>query len=181
MKSTLKAAGLILAAVVLGLMTVQGTYALWNTAAPSNAGTIQAADFNILVNGSPMTPGPLTLNVGDVAKGQPRYQSVTVENAVNVTESSPLRLQASLVGLGPVKGFDGYLTVTAATVPIATACDLVAATQYTATPPAPVLAKDAPQKICLKADLNPNTPIAYLGRTIASTITLTVAQTAPVK
>ncbi|MCQ2001786.1 hypothetical protein [Arthrobacter zhaoxinii] len=181
MKSTLKAAGLILAAVVLGLMTVQGSYALWNTTAPSNAGTIQAADFNILVNGSPMTPGPLAVNMGDVAKGQARYQSITVENAVNVTDSSPLRLQASLVGLGPVKDFAGYLTVTAAAVPISSACDLLSANQYTSVSPAPVLTKGAPQKICLKAELNPNTPTAYLGRNVASTITLNVAQTAPAK
>lgn len=41
----LKATGLVLTAVLLGMLTVQGSYALWNKAGSSNAGTIQAADF----------------------------------------------------------------------------------------------------------------------------------------
>ena len=45
--TTLKAAGLVLIAVVLGMLTVQGSYALWNKSVSSNAGTVQAADFRI--------------------------------------------------------------------------------------------------------------------------------------
>ncbi len=43
----LKAAGLVLIAVVLGLLTVQGSYALWNKTVNAGAGTIQSADFRI--------------------------------------------------------------------------------------------------------------------------------------
>ncbi|UWX97993.1 hypothetical protein N2K95_04800 [Arthrobacter zhaoxinii] len=177
---SLKAAGLILAAVVLGLMTVQGSYALWNTIAPSNAGTIQAADFRIDVNNVEMTP-TFDFPVGQLSRGGKAVKYFEVKNSVNVTAASPLRIQASLAGLGPVKGFDGHLTVTAAAVAAGTNCDTLAPNRYTPVSPAPVLAKGAPQGICLKAELSPSTPSAYLGRDIASTVTLNVAQTAPVK
>ena len=123
MKKALKAAGLIAAAVVLGLLTAQGSYALWNTTAPANAGTVQAADFKILLNNVEMSkPTPIALDIGELAPGTPAYTSLTVANKVNVTAASPLKLQPSLTGLVPVDTFGGNLTVTTAVATAGKAC-----------------------------------------------------------
>ncbi|WAP51141.1 hypothetical protein OL239_14825 [Arthrobacter sp. ATA002] len=99
----LKAAGLIVAAVVLGLMTVQGSYALWNAVVPSNAATIQAADFRVKVGPTLMTPGQqfnlpaVTLSTANNASVSP----VSVAGAVNVTSESPF-LSTTTVKVNPV-------------------------------------------------------------------------------
>lgn len=101
MKSTrtLKATGLVLIAVVLGLLTVQGSYALWNKAVSSNAGTIQAADFRIsltdtitsnftnmtLPDGTAATLQLSTTPIGVVNPGQSTYAGVQVGNVTNAS------------------------------------------------------------------------------------------------
>ncbi|MBO0908173.1 hypothetical protein [Arthrobacter sunyaminii] len=89
----LKATGLILAAVVLGLMTVQGSYALWNAAVPSNAGTIQAADFKVTVKDTLLSPGQeLQLPAAKLSMASRELITpVSVASAVNVTRDSPFR------------------------------------------------------------------------------------------
>ena len=173
----LKAAGLILAAVVLGLMTVQGSYALWNSAVTANAGTIQAADFSILVDRTDMTTTPINFAAGQLTRGgKPAIKYFEVTNNVNVTANSPLRIQASLTGLGAVNGFDGHLTVKAAAVTAGTNCDLVGAGAYSTAPKIPILVKNVPQGICLKAELSGTTPTQYLGREFTMQPALVVAQ-----
>ena len=99
MKSTraLKATGLVLIAVVLGMLTVQGSYALWNTAATASAGTVQAADFRIsltdtvtstvtdmtLANGTSATLKLSTTALGTVNPGHSVYAGVEVGNVTN--------------------------------------------------------------------------------------------------
>lgn len=43
-----------LGAVLAGMFGVQGAWALWSAHAPANAGTVQAADFRVDLNGTPM-------------------------------------------------------------------------------------------------------------------------------
>ena len=177
----LKAAGLVLVAVVLGLMTVQGSYALWNTTAPSNAGTIQAADFRVLVNGTPMPAASISnLSLGDMARGSAKYTKLEIANEVNVTAASPLVLQPSLIGLTPVDNLGGKLTVRTAQVPAGTNCSQV--TSYApGLPKLPVLAKGTPQTVCVKVELAADTPASQLGKPINIPVTVSVAQTAPAK
>ncbi|WP_146363535.1 hypothetical protein [Arthrobacter yangruifuii] len=185
MRSTLKAAGLILAAVVLGLMTVQGSYALWNTMAPSNAGTLQAADFNILVNGSPMTPGPVAIQIpGTIGKGVNVYAPITVQNTVNVTQNSPLVLAATASVYAPVDNFGGNLTVKTAVLQAGHTCESMPPAFYAAVPyPAATHSVTLPwqgaQTICVQATLNRNTPAALMGKDVKINAKLSVAQVAP--
>ena len=175
----LKAAGLIIAAVVLGLMTVQGTYALWNTAAPSNAGTIQSSNFSILVNSAEMSDTPVVLNIGELTRGTAAYTSLTVKN--NVNASSALRIQPSLTGLVPVDNFGGNLTVKTV-LPAGVQCSAISAATYDAAPRIPVmpqLAIGATQNVCFKVELKSGTPAGYLGQSIDIPITLNVAQIPP--
>lgn len=178
----LKAAGLILAAVVLGLMAVQGTYALWNAAAPSKAGTVQSANFSILVNNAEMTSTPVALNIGELARGSAAYTSLAVTN--NVNSGSALRVQPSLAGLVPTDTFGGNLTVKTVLAAAGAQCAAIPAATYDAAPriPAmPALGIGVTQNICFKVELKAATPSAMLGTPINIPITLNVAQIAPTK
>ncbi|MCC9205449.1 hypothetical protein [Arthrobacter sp. zg-Y769] len=184
MKSTLKAAGLILAAVVLGLLTVQGTYALWNTTAPSNAGTIQAADFRILVNGTEMTSGPMTIQIpGTLGKGKSTYAQIAVQNSVNVTQDSPLALKVDALVYAPVGDFGRNLTAKTAVLRSGYTCDTMPANSYAAVSVTAAhsvtLPRLATQTICIQASLNVNTPAAQMGKEFKINANLTVAQVAP--
>jgi predicted ribosomally synthesized peptide with SipW-like signal peptide len=173
----LKAAGLILAAVVLGLMTVQGSYALWNAAVTATPGTVQSADFNILVNNVNMATTP-SLNVGELTPGKPAYVPLMVTNAVNVTADSPLVLQASVTGLNPVNTFEGNLTVKSAVIQGAAVC--TPELPYAAgAPQLPVLGIKATQTICFKVELSGSTPAQLLGAKVEIPVSLSVAQVAP--
>lgn len=99
----LKAAGLVLAAVVLGLLTVQGSYALWNKAVSVNAGTIQAASFDVEMtsaNGSSLmtrangSKGTVPLNAGTVNAGASSYTGVKLTNMSNASGEFTLRASA---------------------------------------------------------------------------------------
>lgn len=181
----MKAAGLILAAVVLGLMAVQGTYALWNTTAPSNAGTIQAADFRILVNGTEMKPGPLAVQIpGTLAKGKSAYAPITVQNSVNVTETSPLALTLKATVNAPADDFGRNLTVKTGVLRTGYTCESLPAASYAAVPsPAAnhsvTLPWQAAQTICVQVSLSAKTPAAQMGKEIKIDANLTVAQVAP--
>ncbi|MCC9146149.1 MULTISPECIES: hypothetical protein [unclassified Arthrobacter] len=179
MKSLLKAAGLILAAVVLGLMTVQGSYALWNVMVPQNAGTVQAADFTVLVNEANMASTPaLALNAGGLNRGTAAYTAVRVTNTVNVTAQSPLVLQPS-VSLPPAASMlNGNLTVATTVLPGSTSCPENLAYKAGA-PVLPVLATGTTQTICFKVSLNSNTPANQLGQPVNIPVNLSVAQLAP--
>lgn len=93
-KHALKASGLVLAAVVLAMFTVQGSYALWNKSAGSGAGTVQAADFRIsltdtqasrvtemtLPDGTAATLALSSTAAGALMPGQSSYAGVQVNN-----------------------------------------------------------------------------------------------------
>lgn len=93
----LKAAGLVLVAILLAMLTVQGSYALWNKAVSSNAGTVKAADFRIsltdtdtnrvtdmtLANGTAATLSLSTAPAGLIIPGQSTYSGVRVGNVTD--------------------------------------------------------------------------------------------------
>jgi hypothetical protein len=65
---SLRAAALIAAAVLLGLLTVQGSYALWNVGTSAAPGTVSAASFTVNLTGSPSGQvTPMTLAGGQAA------------------------------------------------------------------------------------------------------------------
>ena len=106
----LKAAGLILAAVALGLMTVQGSYALWNAAAAANAGTIQAASFDVeMFNGTGQvlmtqangSQGIIGLDVGTVNAGASAYTGVRLTNTSNAGGTFTIQASAGAADISP--------------------------------------------------------------------------------
>lgn len=113
----LKAAGLVLAALVLGLMTAQGSYALWNAGTQANAGTIQAASFDVVMdNGTgPVlmtqadgSKGTVALNVGTVNAGSSAYTRVVLTNNSNAGGSFTINASA---GAAQISSFPELWTV----------------------------------------------------------------------
>lgn len=94
-----KATALVLIAIMLGLLTVQGSYALWNKAADANAGTVPAAHFRIgltdtetnrftdmtLSDGTSATISLSTTPAGVVLPGHSTYAGVQLVNATNAS------------------------------------------------------------------------------------------------
>ncbi|WP_312180573.1 hypothetical protein [Arthrobacter sp.] len=102
----LKAAGLIFAAMALGLMTAQGSYAVWNAGATAAAGTVQAAGFDVeMDNGSGAavlmtqndgSQGTVALNVGTVNAGASSFTAVKLTN--NSDAGGDFTIRASVAG-----------------------------------------------------------------------------------
>lgn len=169
----LKAAGLVLAAVVLGLLTVQGSYALWNAAVSAKAGTVQSSNFSILVNGAEMASmtQPVALNLAELRPGESTYTQVTVKNNVNAT--SAMRVKPTLTVGAATNGFAGHLTVQTVRPAAGQSCETAA---YPQAPDLGVIEKTATASICVRATLAANTPAALLGNSTTVPVTLTVSQ-----
>jgi len=112
---TIKATGLVLLAVVLGLLTVQGSYALWNTAAASSAGSVQAADFRVsltdtktsqitdmtLADGTAANLSLSTTPTGVLTPGQSTYAGVQLGNVTNAGGDFTIRAGTGTPAIGP--------------------------------------------------------------------------------
>lgn len=170
----LKAAGLVLAAVVLGLMTVQGSYALWNAAAAAKLGTVQAANFSILVDGHEIGSQPLNPVFADLKPNATSFSApVTVKNNVNATR--PMTVEPVL-SLDTVEGpLAPYLEVQARMVAGTQACTAATfeARQIS------MIAQGGTATVCFKVKLSPDTRPELLGNSAAVPVRLTVNQVPP--
>ncbi|NMR30391.1 hypothetical protein [Crystallibacter degradans] len=130
-KSIMKASALLAAAIVLGFLTVQGTYALWNKMVPVGAGTIQAADFRVsltdLSTGVPIdmtdsagTSALVSLKpTGSPSPGKPAYAGVRISNVTNAGSDFAVRASTGDVSITNVApGLSGLLSVNMQAVPI---------------------------------------------------------------
>ena len=91
MKRMLTMAGLVLAATLLGLLTVQGTLALWNTTASSTAQSLATAEFAVSVKSGEgatqyLTDGDSVVALAgqnNLLPGETRTTAIRVGNASN--------------------------------------------------------------------------------------------------
>ncbi|SEE63755.1 hypothetical protein SAMN04489740_1998 [Arthrobacter alpinus] len=196
MKSTrtLKATGLVLIAVVLALLTVQGSYALWNTAANANAGTVTAADFQVsltdtitttstnmtLANGTAATLALSTTPVGVVIPGQSTYAGVQLGNDTNA--GGDFTVQA-ITGTPVISNSAGSALAPHLSIKVVAATSLqqcsTPALYATATSSAPAtmeLAKSAKGVFCFQVTLAATMPANLSGQSAAVAIPITVNQ-----
>jgi len=191
----LRAAALIAAAVLLGLLTVQGTYALWNAATTGAPGTVQAASFTVNLTGTPSGQAtPMTLAGGQSASlalttqnavlspGTATYANVLVGNAsdaggafsIGVTAGAPTLVNNAGGSLAT------YLTVNAKTG--TTAADCTATTGYstplnaTSSLTSAAVPKAASIYMCFEVRLSSAAPAAVKGQSVNITIPLTARQ-----
>jgi hypothetical protein len=186
----LRAAALIAAAVLLGLLTVEGSYALWSVAASAAPGTVTSASFDVNLSG-PSTPSTnMTLAGGQSAivsvnPSGSLTPGIAVYSNVSVTNNSDAGGQFNLsVATGPAaKSNVGpgdlaqYLTISAKFAANAAACGTTAYTNIAAAGLAPVaVAKLASTTLCFEVKLASNAPAAVKGQSVTITIPLSATQ-----
>ncbi|APX01284.1 hypothetical protein [Arthrobacter sp. QXT-31] len=185
----LRAAALVAAAVLLGLLTVQGSYALWSAAAAAAPGTVTSASFDVNLAGAPSnqltsmtvagTPANLAVTTQSIPlaalmPGTAVYASITATNNsdaggqfnISVTSGAPVLTNAGGGSLAT------YLTVSAKSATSAATCGT---TGYTGLTPVTV-PKGASTTLCFEVRLASNAPAAVKGQAVSISIPLTATQ-----
>lgn len=191
---SIRTAALLLAAVLLGLMTVQGSYALWSATKTAQPGTVQSAAFTVNLTGSPsQATVPMTIDgqattlaltsgsapLQDLVRGGSVYSGLEIANASDAGGTFDIAVTAAAATLGNVDGgtLAGYLSVEVAGAASREGCS--AATGYqplagsftTANIP-----KGASAVLCFKVTLNPAAPSSVDGNSVRITIPLHARQ-----
>lgn len=191
-----KAAGLIAAAVVLGLVTVEGSYALWNKLVPAAAGTVWSADFRVTLTGSNNagsydmvlpdgSPATVALTsaaapLDQLLPGVPVYAGVSIGNAT--VAGSAFTVMATFPGpavmtdTGQGAGLSNYLSVQAATAADLGQCSSVAAALYQDTFPRVQIPKGGSAVICFRIQLSTAAPSTLQGQSASIAVPLFVEQ-----
>jgi predicted ribosomally synthesized peptide with SipW-like signal peptide len=187
----LRAGLLIAAAVVLGLLTVQGTYALWNASTSAAPGTVSSASFDVSLAASPsgqvtnmtIPEGTATINLGQatlLAPGMPVYASLVVGNNSNASGTFSTSLTAepatvSNVGLGALKS---KVTVSAKFASAVTEC--ATPTGYTSLMATGLTSTAVPKAtstvLCFQVSLDSSTSILLKGQAVNINLPLTARQ-----
>ncbi|MFE5835218.1 hypothetical protein [Arthrobacter sp. NPDC056493] len=192
----LRAAALTAAAVLLGLLVVQGSYALWNATAPAAPGTVNAASFDVTITGAPSTQSmTMTTPAGQQASlalttqtnglsaltpGSAAYASVTAANnsdaggpfSISLTAGIPQKVNA---GSGTLAD---YLTVRAKNASLPADCTSAAGYQVPAgagITSGPV-AKTRTTIMCFEVTLSASAPTSVKGQSVTITVPLTASQ-----
>ncbi|OAE02715.1 hypothetical protein [Arthrobacter sp. OY3WO11] len=191
-KRTLQAAGLIAAAVMMGLLTVQGTYALWSATAVAAPGSVSSASFTVNLTATPsgqvttMTlldgrPANLALTPdAALLPGMSVYAGVVVTNSTDAGGTFNTVATAGQPAMANLSGgaLSQYLSVSGKAA--ASAADCSAASGYAplgasglATPAVP---KSGSTVICFQVTLSSSAPSTVKGQAVAITLPLTVRQ-----
>ncbi|MBT2515262.1 hypothetical protein J7E82_17445 [Arthrobacter sp. ISL-30] len=193
---SVKAAGLILAAVLLGLLAVQGTYALWSSSASAAPGTVNGADFIVNLLGSPSGQSTsMTMADGSAASlalttsgspaseltpSAPIYASVTASNDTDAGGTFNITLAAGepIIRNEVGSNLAQFMKVSAVTANSSASCssannyqELGAAGVTTAS-----IAKGASKVICFKVHLISSTPSTMAGQSANVFVPLTATQ-----
>ena len=188
----LRAGALIAAAVVLGLLTVQGTYALWNAGTSTAPGTVSSASFDVSLTASPSgqatnmsLPGgtSATISLGSVsslAPGTPVYASLVVGNNSNAggTFSTSITAgQATVTNTG-LGSLAQYVTVSGKFATAVADCNtangyapLTAAGLISA-----AVTKSASTVLCFQVSLSSSTSFLLKGQAVNISLPLTARQ-----
>lgn len=192
--NALKAAGLILVAILLGMLTVQGSYALWNKAVSSNAGTVKAADFRVsltdtdtnrvtdmtLANGTAATLALSSVATGVVIPGQSTYAGVRL---ANLTDAGGVFTVRASAGAPIVQGSAGsslapYLTIRAVAAGALSQCNQSATYvgSPTSGPATADIAKNGTGVFCFQIVLAATTPGSLTGQSAKISVPILVNQ-----
>lgn len=191
-KRRLQAAALTAVAVVLGLFTVQGTYALWSAAASASPGTITSASFDTaltavntgqtttmtLADGSAAT---LTLSpAGTLGPGTSVYGGVVVTNNTNAGGQFNTAITAGQPTIANVSGgtLAGYVSVNAKTAASSAECSTATnfASISTAGLVSPTVAKGGSTVFCFQVSLSSSAPSTVKGQAVNISLQLTARQ-----
>lgn len=188
----LRTGALIAAAVVLGLLTVQGTYALWNSGIAVSPGTVSSASFDVRLTASPsgqvtnMTlPGGTSATINLIqttalAPATPVYASVMASNNSNAggTFSTSITVEQPRLAPAGAGTLSQYLTVGAKIVPAVADCGLASgyAPLTAAGLASAAVPKAASTVLCFQVSLNSTTPISMKGQAVTISLPITARQ-----
>ncbi|TWD53096.1 hypothetical protein FB478_104237 [Arthrobacter sp. AG367] len=191
-KRRLQAAALTAVAVVLGLFTVQGTYALWSAAASASPGTITSASFDTaltavntgqtttmtLADGSAAT---LTLSpAGTLGPGTSVYGGVVVTNNTNAGGQFNTAITAGQPTIANVSGgtLASYVSVNAKSAASSAECSTATgfASISTAGLVSPTVAKGGSTVFCFQVSLSTSAPSTVKGQAVNISLQLTARQ-----
>lgn len=192
---SVRTSGVLLGAVLLGLMTVQGTYALWSATASSSPGTLRSSSFTVNLTGNPSaTTVPMTINgqpstlalttlsapLADLTPGGSIHTALEVTNASDAGGVFDIAVTASPAALVNIDGgtLAGYLGLSVASAGSMDGC--AAATNYTlltAGFTTPDIPKGQKTVLCFKVSLDLAAPLSVVGgQSVLITVPLTAAQ-----
>jgi predicted ribosomally synthesized peptide with SipW-like signal peptide len=188
---TLQAGLLIAAAVVLGLLAVQGTYALWNASTSTAPGAVSSASFDVSLTGSPsgnvtnmtVPGGAATINLtqsATLAPGTAAYASVAAGNNTNAGGTFSTTITAENPGLLPAGSgtLSQYVKVNGKFASTAATCGTTGYTEISTVAPltSAAVPKGTGTVLCLQVTLDPATPPAMKGKAVNISLTLTARQ-----
>jgi hypothetical protein len=192
----LRAAALIAAAVLLGLLTVQGSYALWAANASAAPGTLSSASFNVSLAGQPSAQSTnMTLAGGQSAHlslttvgaplagltpGTAVYASVTAANNSDAGGPFSISITAGAAALTNVGSgsLAQYLTVNTKTAAFAADCSSASgytpltATGFASSP----IQKGGTAVLCFEVRLAGSAPYSVKGQAVTISLPLTAHQ-----
>lgn len=176
MKRMLKAAALVLAATVLGLLTVQGTLALWNTTASSKSQSLSTAEFTVSVKSGDGATQYLAEGAGvvdlagldNLVPGETRTTAIRLGNATNA-DSGNFRARITVgtpVSTGDLKN---HLTLSIGNA-------LGGDCTKTTTESTVDLAQEQTALFCLRTTLSATAPASLSGGKSTVSVPLSAAQ-----
>jgi len=192
-KRRLQTAALVAFAVVLGLFTVQGTYALWNAVASATPGTITSASFDTtlqavntgtttnmtLADGK--TSANLTLSpAGTLGPGTSVYGGVVVTNNTNAGGQFNTAITVNQPSVANLNGgvLATYIIVSAKTAVSSTECS--SSTGYAQIGASglvsPTVGKGASTIFCFQVSLASGAPSTVKGQAVTISLPFTARQ-----
>jgi hypothetical protein len=191
-KRSLQATALIAAAVLLGLLAVQGTYALWSASALAAPGTVSSASFDVALTAVPSGQVTnMTMANGQSANlaitptatlspGGSVFGGVVVTNSTNaggifntsITAGQPVVANTSGGNLAQ------YVSVTAKTAASAAECNATGSYVPVGTEGlvSPAVAKGTSTVFCFQASLSSSAPSTVKGQAVNISLSLTARQ-----
>jgi predicted ribosomally synthesized peptide with SipW-like signal peptide len=191
-KRPLQATALIAAAVLLGLLTVQGTYALWSSSAVAAPGAVSAASFDMTLTAVPSNQVTnMTLASGQSANlqlnptaallpGGSAYAGVVVTNNTNAGGTFTTEVTVGQAVLANASGgsLAQYLVLSAKPAVGASDCNVTSG--YTPLGSAglvsPAVAKGGSTVFCFQVTLSSTAPTTVKGQAVNITLPLTARQ-----
>jgi predicted ribosomally synthesized peptide with SipW-like signal peptide len=188
----LQAAVLAAAAVVLGLLAVQGTYALWSASAVASPGTVSSASFDTALTAVNTgqttamtlpdgTAATLTLSpAGTLGPGTAVYGGLVVTNTTTAGGQFNTAITASQPSIANVNGgtLAGYVTVNAKTATSSAECSTATgfAPVGTGGLASPTVAKGGTTVFCFQVSLSSSAPSTVKGQAVNISLQLTARQ-----
>lgn len=182
------ATALVSAAVLLGLLAVQGTYALWNEVVTVRPGTVQAAEFKIMLSNpygdeetnmtnavdTPFYLTDSTLPLADLYPGDSVHASVVISNDTNAG-SGTFEVEAATSAASATGGWTEHFRTRVMTASIPDACSTSSFVDASA-----IKIVTIPQQgsavLCIEVTLRETAPVDLQGQSVTFTVPLTVTQ-----